>query len=244
MRPARTTWKTCALGAVAAVAVLSATACDASGKDDGANATGSSATATATPTASASASTPASEPATAAPTATASGSTAPTATAPAAPGAAPSASRTGTVATAACADQDLSISTSYWRQDSGQNMLITATNVTGKPCTLHHYPYIYFRDADQPIPSFGPRPQAVATIRPHQKAYAGVHLFRAGEPTGNAVEQFGIGYQDRAPGSNRDVAALDVRAPEGGANVGPHPKVTYWNLSRSAVEDIVFRSDD
>ncbi|MCX3063552.1 DUF4232 domain-containing protein [Streptomyces beihaiensis] len=144
----------------------------------------------------------------------------------------------------ACDAGGLSVATSYWEQDSGQNMLIKATNTTGKGCTLYHYPYLYFSGSTLPVPPFGAAPKALATIRPHESAYAGVHLFRAGENTANAVNRFGIGYQGRVLGSDREVAPVDVRAPEGGADVGPYPAVTRWNLDRRAVEDIVFRSGD
>ncbi|WKD34319.1 DUF4232 domain-containing protein [Streptomyces xanthophaeus] len=46
----------------------------------------------------------------------------------------------------ACNDNDLSITTSVWRQDPGQHLLITATNFTDKPCTLYRYPYIGYQD--------------------------------------------------------------------------------------------------
>ncbi|MFG2642391.1 DUF4232 domain-containing protein [Streptomyces sp. NPDC048370] len=150
----------------------------------------------------------------------------------------------GTTTVAACNDNDLSIATSAWRQDSGQHLLITATNFTDKACTLYHYPRIGFgAKIDGPIPAMGPKPKAIATIGPKQKAYAGLFLFRGGEQT-VAVEAVSIGYQDRALGSNDDVAMLDVSFPKelGALNVGPNAKTTYWNRDLRAVEDILFRS--
>ncbi|MFD3942898.1 DUF4232 domain-containing protein [Streptomyces sp. NPDC058579] len=230
MRTARSArWKTCTLGFAAAAALLTTTACQ---PDDPA-ADAKKPTASATP----SSATPPSNAPTSAPPST----TPPTTPAPSKTG---DGGGGGSTATVACNDNDLSIATSAWRQDSGQHLLITATNFTDKPCTLYHYPRIGFgAEIDGPIPAMGPKPKAIATIGPKQKAYAGLFLFKGGEQT-VAVEAVSIGYQDRALGSNNDVAMLDVSVPKdlGHLNVGPNPKTTFWNRDLRAVEDILFRS--
>lgn len=142
-----------------------------------------------------------------------------------------------------CNDNDLSIGLSLWRQDSGQNVLVTATNVSGKACTLYHYPYVGFGATIKgPLGPYGTPPRAIATIAPGQEAYAGVYLFRGGEAT-TAVDSLSLGYQDRTPGSNRDVGRLDLplAARTGTLNAGHAAKVTYWNLDLRAVEDQLFR---
>ncbi|MEU5986080.1 DUF4232 domain-containing protein [Streptomyces sp. NPDC047434] len=235
MITARERGRTYALGALVIAALLAGTACEAGGTDDGASGGPSgppSATGSTEPGGTTGSGTP--EP---------SGS-------PASPSGSPEAGGSGTpggtgqAAAPACADPDLSITTSFWQRDSGQHLLITATNAGGRTCTLYHYPYVGFgENADTPIGPMESKPRAIATIKPKQKAYAGVRLFRAGERT-VTVESFALGYQDRALGSNRDVASLDI-AVSGEVdflNVGPNPLVTYWNTDRGAIEDFLFRS--
>ncbi|MFC9293000.1 DUF4232 domain-containing protein [Streptomyces sp. NPDC057011] len=227
MRTARTSWKSYALGVAAVAALLSTTACQSGGPDNG-----KSPTASGTPGATA-APTPSATPSTPGPTRSGGGGTA-----------GPSQSPSGSPAIAACNDNDLSIDTSGWRQDSGQHLLITATNITDKPCTLYHYPYVRFgTDTRDPVSPLDSKPRAVATIGPKQKAYAGVSVFRAGQET-RTVTSFSLGYQDRALNSNRDVAPLDIRLSDevGSLTVGPAPRVTYWNTDLHAIEDLLFRS--
>ncbi|QES48766.1 hypothetical protein DEJ50_13990 [Streptomyces venezuelae] len=229
----RNRWKNYAAGLAVVAALLSATACQSGGTDEGkAPGPGPSSGAPA-------------------PSADAPSTTAPTTAPTSAPSGTPGTTGTGQPGgsgsgktVAACNDNDLSIDTSVWRQDSGQNLLITATNITDKPCTLYHYPYVGFgAEMDGPIGAMKGRPKADATIGPKGKAYAGVFLFRGGEKT-TAFKSFSLGYQDRAPNSNRDVASLDIALSKeiGSLNHGPNPRVTYWNLDRRAIEDILFRS--
>ncbi|MEU9718539.1 DUF4232 domain-containing protein [Streptomyces sp. NPDC047976] len=233
MSTARNRWQTYALGAAAVAALLTSTACD-SGKDDGRN-----------PTASASPSAPSS------PGTSATPGTSPSASASTSPGGGASPSPSGSAApttgakpaTRACSHDDLSITPSLWRQDSGQNLLITATNISGTPCTLYHYPYVGFGTVVAgPLPPLGSAPRAVATLQPKEKAYAGVYLFRGGEQT-VAVTALSMGYQDRAPGSNKDSAWLEqgLSGRTGDLNAGRDAKVTYWNKDLRAVEDQLFR---
>ncbi|MFJ6759372.1 DUF4232 domain-containing protein [Streptomyces sp. NPDC091273] len=230
MRTARTSWKTYTLGAAAVAALLSSTACDSGGTDNGKN-PGVSGTPSASGAASPSGTTRPGG----------GGSTAPSQSA--GDGSAKPGSGGGS-STAACNDNDLSIDTSGWRQDSGQHLLITATNFTDKACTLYHYPYVRFGTGiGAPVGAMESKPRAVATIGPKEKAYAGVFVFRAGQQT-RTVTSFSLGYQDRAPDSNRDVAPLDIRLSDevGSLTVGPDPRVTYWNTDLGAVEDFLFRS--
>ncbi|MFE7094362.1 DUF4232 domain-containing protein [Streptomyces erythrochromogenes] len=230
MRTVRKSGKTCTLGIMAVAALLSSAACDSGGADRGESPTPSG-----TPAASAGA-TPSGTPSPAGTTARPGGGEGTPGTSQS-PG-------SGSSALAACNDNDLSIDTSGWRQDSGRHLLVTATNLTDQACTLYHYPYVRFgTDIGDPIPPTGSEPRAVATIGPKQKAYAGVFVFRAGQQT-RTVTSFSLGYQDRAPGSNRDVASLDIRLSDevGSLTVGPDPRVTYWNTDLSAVEDFLFRS--
>ncbi|MEU4356799.1 hypothetical protein [Streptomyces virginiae] len=68
-------------------------------------------------------------------------------------------------------------------------------------------------------------------------------VFRAGQQT-RTVTSFSLGYQDRAPDSNREAAPLDIRLSDevGTLTVGPNPRVTYWNTDLRVVEDFLFRS--
>ncbi|GLX19116.1 MULTISPECIES: DUF4232 domain-containing protein [Streptomyces] len=237
MSTARNRWQTYALGAAAVAALLTSTACD-SGKDDGKNPA-----ATASPSASASA--PASPGASAAP------GTSPSASASTSPGGKASPSPSGSAAPTAdakpaaraCSHDDLSITPSLWKSDSGQNLLITAANISGTACTLYHYPYVGFGTVVAgPLPPLGSAPSAAATLQPREKAYAGVYMYRGGERT-VAVTALSMGYQDRAPGSNKDSAWLEqgLAAYTGDLNVGRGAKVTYWNKDLRAVEDQLFR---
>ncbi|MFF4429398.1 DUF4232 domain-containing protein [Streptomyces sp. NPDC001513] len=230
MRTVRKSWKTYTLGVAAIAALLSSTACDSGGTENGKGPTASGTpSAAGSPTPS-----PFGTPSAAGTTQPGGGGTA-----------GPSQSAGGGNPTiAACNDNDLSIDTSGWRQDSGQHLLITATNFTDKACTLYHYPYVRFgTDIGAPVGATESKPRAIATIGPKEKAYAGVFVFKAGQQT-YTVTSFSLGYQDRALNSNKDVAPLDIRLSEevGSLTVGPTPRVTYWNTDLGAVEDFLFRS--
>lgn len=235
MRAARQSWKTYALGATAVAALLSSTACQpGGGTDDGAAGTKPSGTPSAT--GSAKPGTPSATDSTAPGAPTASDSTAPGTPTPTGSGSVSD----GTAK--ACADPDLSIATSYWPRDNGQHMLITATNVTDKPCTLYHYPFVYFgQDNDSPLGPMESKPTAIAVIGPKEKAYAGVKLFLGGEKT-TTYTSFGLGYHD--PNNNNDGSPVDVSlsGEVDFVTVGPNPSVTFWNRDRSEVEKYVFKA--
>ncbi|MGW0390501.1 DUF4232 domain-containing protein [Streptomyces sp. NPDC003042] len=236
MRTARKSWKTYALGVAAIAALLSSTACESGGTDNGKSPTASGTpSATGTPT-------PSGTPSTAGTAQPGGGGT--TGPSQSSGGGSANPGGGGDTTIAACDDNDLSIATSGWRQDSGQHLLITATNFTDKACTLYHYPYVRFgTDIGAPVGPMESKPRAIATIGPKEKAYAGLFVFRAGQET-RTVTSISLGYQDRAPNSNRDVAPLDIRLSDevGSLTVGPNPRVTYWNTDLRAVEDFLFRS--
>ncbi len=218
MRTARNRWKTYAPGVAAVAALLSSTACEAGGTDNGKG-----------------------RAPTGAPAQPGGGGAPAPSKSPGGGSADPKGGKTGTTA---CNDNDLSITTAVWRQDSGQRLLITATNFTDKACTLYHYPYVGFGiDIEGPISAVdSTKPKAVATIGPKEKAYAGLFLYRGNEQTVASFDSLHIGYQDRAFNSNRDVASLDVALSKeiGSLNVGTNPRTTYWNLDLRAVEDSLF----
>lgn len=219
MGAARTSWKTYTLGAVAVAALLASTACEpGGGTDDNAGAT---------PSASASA--------TATDSATPGGSAAPSSSAG-------DSDDSGEDATRACADADLSIATSAYPHDEVRHLLVTATNAGDTACTLYHYPRVYLGDeTENPLGPMESKPQAVATIEPNEKAYAGLFLFRAGEET-TTVESLGLGYMERVPNSGEEGAPLDISLPDGTdfLTPGPNPGVTYWNTDLDAVEKFTF----
>ncbi|MFH8628103.1 DUF4232 domain-containing protein [Streptomyces vietnamensis] len=240
MRAARKTWKTYALGAAAVAALLSATACGPDGTDEGAASPAPSGTASATGSTRPSTPSPSDSPSDSAKP-SASESAKPTATGSGGSGGSGGDSKDNGKAPA-CGDQDLSIGTSYWAHDSGQHLLITATNVTDKPCTLYHYPFITFgQDVDSPLTPMESPAKAVATIGPKEKAYAGVKLFLGGEKT-ETYTSFGIAYQD--PTTSNDGSPVDVALSKDVefVTVGPNPSVTFWNLDRSEVEKFVFKA--
>ncbi|MBB4985058.1 DUF4232 domain-containing protein [Streptomyces nymphaeiformis] len=232
MRAARTSWKTYALGAAAVAAFLSSTACGPSATEDGAASPAPSGTASATDSAQPSTA-PSPSPSTEAPQ--------PSATTSARPSASATATSSGKAP--ACGDHDVSIGTSYWAHDSGQHLLITATNVTDKPCTLYNYPFITFgQNTDSPLTPMESPAKAIATIGPKQKAYAGVKLFLGGEKTSGGYKSFGIAYAD--PSNSEDGSPIDVEFSDEVqfVNVGQNPSVTFWNLDRSEVERFVFKA--
>ncbi|MDQ0599528.1 hypothetical protein QF037_003873 [Streptomyces canus] len=175
---ARKSWKAYTLGAVAVAVLLASTACEPGGGTDD--------KADATPSASP----------TAADSATPGGSASPS-------------GGSGEDATRACAAPDLSIATSVYPHDEVRHLLITATNAGDTACTIYHYPRVHLGDeTENPLAPMESKPQAVATIEPGKKAYAGLFLFRAGEKT-TAVESLGLGCMERVPNSGEEGAPVE-----------------------------------
>ncbi|MFJ9339202.1 DUF4232 domain-containing protein [Streptomyces sp. NPDC101733] len=220
-------WKIHLLGGLAVAGLLSATACGPADKDDAAGST----PAPATPSATASAD-PGSPGATPSKTATAKPTT-PTVPTPARPGGSGGAGD-GQGATAACTDANISLATTYYRQDSTKHVLLTATNTGDKPCTLYLYPSVRFGGAD-PIGPLESDWHAVATIAPKGKAYAGVRLYRVGQRL-DVVTSMTVGFRDREnvdTGKPLDVSLADQG---GGLNIEAAAGVTYWNTDVKVVE--------
>ncbi|MFF8716564.1 DUF4232 domain-containing protein [Streptomyces sp. NPDC015184] len=235
MRTARKTLRNCALGAAAAVALLSTAACS---PDSGAGSTG------ATPSGTASTSTGESTSAT---PSTAPGSTAPGSTAPGAGngGGGQKGTATGSgnsggsggkggdgegdvggdgVPGSPCTDDSFTITASTSPHDSLQHILLTATNTGDKACVLGGYPAVVFEDANHQASVMKSQLEEFL-VQPGRKAYAGVRLFRTGVPT-TAVKKMGVslsleGYEQNVP----------LPGGTGFVNIDDDPEVTYWTGS-------------
>ncbi|MFG2617139.1 DUF4232 domain-containing protein [Streptomyces sp. NPDC048507] len=225
MRTTRRGWQNYVLGAAAAAALLSSTACGP-GSGDGDGAKGPS-----SPPASPSATSPA----TPGPTAP-SGTGTPAPTAPARTPSAPALQPGTPGAAASCTAANIAITTTSYRQDSDKHLLLTATNTGDEPCTLYLYPTVRLGgDARDPVGPLESDRHAVATLAPHGKAYAGLRLYRVGEQL-DVVTSLSVGFRDRDNGSD---AGKPVRVPltrPDFLNIGPTPGVTYWNTDLRVVE--------
>ncbi|MFJ6938076.1 DUF4232 domain-containing protein [Streptomyces sp. NPDC101132] len=227
-----------ALGAVAVAALLSTTACTDGAKDDARPGTRP---ATQSPSAPAGSggrtSAPPADPGGPGPSASG-GPGSPTAPAGSPKPGASGGPGGGKDGKAACTSANISIATTFYRQDSGRHMLLTATNTGKTPCTLYRYPFVRFGDgAQDPIGPLESDWHAVATIRPGGKAYAGMRLFRAGEQV-DLKRKMTVGFVDR---DGELGTPLNVPLPEPTfVDVGPTPGVTYWNTSESVVNRYMF----
>ncbi|MET7688103.1 DUF4232 domain-containing protein [Streptomyces sp. NPDC005483] len=238
MRTAHKSWKTYALGAAALTGLLSATACEPGGANNGTGTTPS-----ATPSATAS-------------TQPGGGSTTPSATASTQPGGSSQDSGGGSggsggsgstdgggAVTAACSDANISITTTLYPHDSVRHLLLTATNTGSKECTLYRYPIVRFDNG--PEDQVGPMESEMkgAAIRPGEKAYAGMLLFRIGAPT-EAVETMTVSLQGRVSNADPDSGPIKVALPDEAdfLNIDDNPAVSYWNDSRENTENYMFKA--
>ncbi|MFF5703791.1 DUF4232 domain-containing protein [Streptomyces sp. NPDC012794] len=247
MGAARSRSKRCVIGVAAVAALLSSTACEAAG---GTGPGRASATPSGSPSTTAS---------------PAPGGTSGPPSAPGSPSATPSTPGTPTSAqgspapgksggpgtgsdagdgkgtAAACTDAHVSITGAFERQDSEQNLFLTAVNTGAKPCTLYFYPIVRFRSADEvPPPPMESPARALATIKPGEKAYAGVRLFRAGEQT-STVTSLTVAFHSRT--ANDEVGgAAGIPLPHGFLNIDSKPMVTFWNLDAAAVKNFTFKA--
>ncbi|MFF0740732.1 DUF4232 domain-containing protein [Streptomyces sp. NPDC004111] len=141
--------------------------------------------------------------------------------------------------TTACTHRDVRITSTMYPRDEVQHLLLTATNTGDKPCTLYAYPNVVLNTVARDVGPMESTPRATATIGPKQKGYAGLFLFRGGDPTDN-VSAASIELVS-ADSSTPSGDGIDFPMPDGGfVNVGPNPAVTYWNLDRRAVEKFLF----
>ncbi|WP_436772323.1 DUF4232 domain-containing protein [Yinghuangia sp. YIM S09857] len=161
--------------------------------------------------------------------------------APAPPGGASgSPGSTGTGGTAACTDKNVRITMST-TPDSSNHVLLTATNTGSTTCTLYHHPQVVLGDR-HPTPPMESPAEALATIAPGKKAYAGVRLWNDGDtPPEHPVKSFAVNLQGRVantPAGN----PVDVRVPPEiiALDVGTNPLSTLWNTDLEAVNRYLY----
>ncbi|MFH8785404.1 DUF4232 domain-containing protein [Streptomyces roseoverticillatus] len=107
------------------------------------------------------------------------------------------------------------------------HMLLTLTNKGSKMCDLKGYPVVKFEGAQSVPPVIeDSKPQAVTSLKPGEKGYAGV-ILSSGEGSGGegyTAQSLQIGFE----GSDRMVeAALQAK----GVHVDNALRVTYWVTS-------------
>ncbi|MEV4947839.1 DUF4232 domain-containing protein [Streptomyces sp. NPDC053755] len=236
MHIARTTWKTYVLGSVAAWALLSSTGCQASDASKGAGAPVPTA-----PNATSAAGSPGRS-SSGAPVDGETGQGGSKSTRPPAHTSPAGGDGSGTGdKSAACTDENISVTAKAEAHDSLRHLTLTATNIGDTTCTLHRYALVRFDEGSYdevgPLESHA---KAVVTLAPGGKAYAGMRLFIAGEET-RAVETLTLGFQGR--GSADEIGSpIDVPLPEGTPflNVGPAPGVTFWDTDLTSVRRFTF----
>ncbi|MFJ1805146.1 MULTISPECIES: DUF4232 domain-containing protein [unclassified Streptomyces] len=243
MRTAHKSWKTYVLGAAALTALLSTTACEPDGTNNG--------TGTITPSVT---------PSAAASTQPGGGGTTPSATASTQPGGGAgtggssqdsgggsgnsggSSSTVGESATA-CSDANISVATTLYPHDSVRHLLLTATNTGDKECTLYRYPIVRFDNGRED--QVGPMESEMKAVKigPGRKAYAGMLLFRTGAQT-EAVEKMTVSLQGRVSNADPDSGPIEVPLPDEAnfLNIDDNPAVSYWNVSREKAENYMFNA--
>ena len=234
MRTTYKSWKACALGAAALAALLSTTACEPDGTDNNGPDT--------TPSASSTPSTPS------APSAS---PTPPTPSVPSVPSVPPSATASTqpastqptATATATCGAADISVATTLYAHDSARHLLLTATNTGDKACVLYRYPVVRFDNGG--VDQVGPMESEMkpVTVRPGERAYAGMLLFRTGVPT-EAVETVTVSLQGRVSNADPDSAPIKAPLPAEAdfLNIDDNPLVSYWNAGRKTAESYMFKA--
>lgn len=221
MRTAHKSWKTYALGAAALTALLSATACEPDGTNNGTGTITSSAT----------------------PSATA--STQPGGGADTGGGSRNSGGSSSTVdeSATACSGANISVATTLYPHDSVRHLLLTATNTGDKECTLYRYPIVRFDDGRED--QVGPMESEMKAVKigPGKKAYAGMLLFRTGAPT-EAVETMTVSLQGHISNADPDSGPIEVPLPDEAnfLNIDDNPAVSYWNVSREKAENYMFKA--
>lgn len=131
---------------------------------------------------------------------------------------------------------NISLTATFYPQDGNRHLLLTATHIGDKACTLYLYPRVWLgAGAQDPIGPLESDWHAIATIGPNEKAYAGIRLSRAGERT-DTVKSLTVGFRNRD--SEADAGKpLDVplSTPDS-LNVGTLPGVVFWNNDVRVVE--------
>ncbi|MCD9143905.1 DUF4232 domain-containing protein [Streptomyces albireticuli] len=104
------------------------------------------------------------------------------------------------------------------------HMLLTITNTGSKMCDLKGYPIVKFDDAQSVPPVMeGTKPQAVTSLAPGGKGYAGV-ILSAGDGSGGegrTAQSLRIGFEG---GGGMAEAALQAK----GVHIDDSLRVTYW----------------
>ncbi|GHE66792.1 hypothetical protein GCM10018785_39480 [Streptomyces longispororuber] len=103
-------------------------------------------------------------------------------------------------------------------------MLLTVTNTGSKMCDLKGYPRLQFEDAQSVPPVIEEtKPQAVTSLKPGAKGYAGV-ILSAGDGSGGegrTAQSLKVGFE----GSDR---MADAMLQAKGVHVDDKLRVTYW----------------
>lgn len=235
MRTAHKSWKTYALGATALTALLSATACEPDGTNNGTGAI----TPSATPSATASTQ-PGGGAGTGGSSQDSGGSSQDSGGGSGNSGG--SSSTVGKRATA-CSDANISVATTIYPHDSVRHLLLTATNTGDKECTLYRYPIVRFDNGREDQVSPMESEMKAVKIGPGKKAYAGMLLFRTGAPT-KAVETMTVSLQGRVSNADPDSGPIEVPLPDEAnfLNIDDNPAVSYWNVSRKEAENYMFKA--
>ncbi|WP_371657467.1 DUF4232 domain-containing protein [Streptomyces sp. NBC_00280] len=230
-RTARTKLKAYTLGAAALTALLSATACDPDGTNNGTGTTSS------TP------STPSSVTVSRQPSGSASATDGSQDSSGGSGNSGGSSSTVGQGATTACGEATISIATTLYPHDSVRHLLLTATNTGSKECTLYRYPIVRFDNGSED--QVGPMESEMKDVRlgPGKRAYAGMLLFRTGAPT-EAVETMTVSLQGRVSNADPDSGPIQVPLPDEAnfLNIDGNPAVSYWNVSREKAESYMFKA--
>ncbi|WP_371671724.1 DUF4232 domain-containing protein [Streptomyces sp. NBC_00289] len=243
MRTAHRGWKAHALGAAALTALLSATACEPGGTNNGTGTTPS-----ATPSATVSTQPGGEDTGSDGENAGTGGEDTATDDSSQDSGGGSgnsggSGSTGGGTATATCRAADISITTTLYAHDQARHLLLTATNTGNKECALYRYPVVRFDDGRED--QVGPMESEMkgATIGPGEKAYAGMLLFRIGVPT-EAVETMTVSLQGRVSNADADSGPIEAALPDEAdfLNIDDNPLVSYWNISREKSENYMFKA--
>ncbi|WP_424216940.1 DUF4232 domain-containing protein (plasmid) [Streptomyces sp. BI20] len=142
-----------------------------------------------------------------------------------------------------CTGANLSVTSAAERQDSLRNLFLTAANTGRTTCTLYFHPLIRFDSRpEEAVPMESEMVPVV--LKPGERAYAGVRLFREGEgkdvPT-DAVTSMTLRFHS-AEANTVVGKPLKVAFPDGGSfvNIDANVSVTYWNRSLEKVRKWTF----
>ncbi|MFF8839703.1 DUF4232 domain-containing protein [Streptomyces sp. NPDC015130] len=130
----------------------------------------------------------------------------------------------------ACAHGDVSITAAKADEVPTEHITLTATNTSGRSCTLLRYPLIAFGDIQtaKDVPAVAKsRPAAPVVLKPGAPAYANVRVALGGAHEGNkVVKSFNVNlFAADGPAEG----SIVVKAPAGGLAVDEAAaKTGYW----------------